>query len=66
MTPAAIAAAVLTYGPAVLPLLQQIASWIAAGKKDVSAADIEQLIAYGKKMSGDYLRDVGVSTLPPP
>lgn len=65
MTPAAIAAAVLTYGPSVLPLLQQLAAWIASGKKEVSAADIEQLIAYGKKTSGDYLRDVGLSTPPP-
>lgn len=61
MTPAAILTAVLTYGPGILPLIQQIAQWVKENKQEVSPEDIAELIAYGKKTSADYLREAGVT-----
>lgn len=60
MTPAAILTALLTYGPTILPLIQQVTQWVKDGKQEVSAEDIAELIAYGKKMSADYLLGVGL------
>jgi hypothetical protein len=48
----------VAYGPAVLPLIQQIVSWIEAGKTTVSTADMAQLVALGQKKASDYLTPV--------
>lgn len=61
MTPAVVLAAVLQYGPTVLPLIQQLAEMAKSGKTEVTPEDIAQLIAYGKKTSADYLREAGVT-----
>ena len=63
MNPAQILVAVLQYGPSILPLINQIHEWIAAGKADVTADDIKLLIAYGSKTSGDYLKAAGITPL---
>lgn len=61
MTPAIIAQLLIAYGPTVLPLVQKLIAWIESGKKDVTSADIAELIAYGNKTSADYLKDAGIS-----
>lgn len=61
MTPAIVLAALLQYGPAILPLIQQLAEMVQSGKKEVSADDIKTLIEYGRKTSADYLREAGVA-----
>jgi hypothetical protein len=48
-----------TYGPDVLPVIQQIATWIESGKTTVSAADISTLVAFGAKNSAAYLTAAG-------
>jgi len=60
MTAALVLDCVLRYGPSVLPLIQQLAELVKSGKTDVTAEDIAELIAYGKKTSADYLREAGV------
>jgi hypothetical protein len=61
MTPAAIAIAVLQYGPSILPVVHQIAVWRKEGKAEVTPEDIQLLISFANKRSGDYLKDVGLS-----
>jgi ATP-dependent exoDNAse (exonuclease V) beta subunit len=56
---ATIIALVTTYGPDVLPVIQQIAAWLEGGKTAVTAADIAVLVSYGKKTSSDYLSAAG-------
>ena len=48
-----------TYGPDVLPVIQQIAAWIEGGKTTVTSADIAVLVAYGSKKSSDCLAAAG-------
>lgn len=60
MTPAAILVAVLQYGPAILPVISDIAGWIKSGKTDVTPEDIQTLISYGSKKADDYLAAAGV------
>jgi hypothetical protein len=64
MTPAAIALAILNYGPSILPVMAQVAAWIKEGKKEVTPEDIQLLISYGKKTSDDYLAEVGMFKAP--
>ena len=61
---ATIIALVTTYGPDVLPVIQQIAAWIEGGKTAVTAADIAVLVAFGKKTSADYLAAAGGAPAP--
>ena len=56
---ATIIALVTTYGPDVLPVVQQIAAWIEGGKTAVTAADIAVLVAFGAKNSAAYLQAAG-------
>lgn len=57
MAPAAVLIAVLQYGPAILPLIGQITTWIKDGKTEVTPQDIQELIAYGAKNSAAYLAE---------
>lgn len=50
---------ITTYGPDILPVVQQIIAWIESGKTTVSAADIETLVAFGAKNSAAYLQAAG-------
>jgi hypothetical protein len=59
MTPIAILAAVLQYGPEILPAIQQIVTWIEGNKTAVTSADINLLVQLGSKKSSDYLADAG-------
>lgn len=61
MTPAIVLNAVLTYGPSILPLIQQLAELVKSGKAEVTPEDIAQLIEYGKKTSADYLKEAGIA-----
>jgi hypothetical protein len=56
---ATIIALVTTYGPDVLPVVQQIIAWIEGGKTAVTSADIAVLVAFGSKKSSDYLAAAG-------
>ena len=55
MNPQIILAAVLQYGPSILPVIQQIATWIKENKTEVTKEDLDALIAYGAKKAADYL-----------
>lgn len=66
MKPLDILNAVLQFGPTVLPLIGQLTTWIKENKQTVSAEDIAQLIAYGKKTSNDYLKEAGITPTAPP
>lgn len=59
MTPAVILAAVLQYGPSILPLVQQLTAMIRDRKPEVTPEDIAQLIELGRKSSADYLTAAG-------
>lgn len=59
MPPVAILAAVLQYGPSVLPIAQQLVAMIRDKKTEVTAEDLAQLIELGKKSSADYLAGAG-------
>lgn len=59
MTPALILTAVLQYGPSILPIVAQLAQMIRENKTEVTAEDIAQLIALGKKSASDYLAAAG-------
>ena len=60
MTPALVLSAVLTYGPTVLPLIQQLAEMVRSGKKEVTPEDLAMLVALSNKTADDYLREAGV------
>lgn len=59
MPPVAILAAVLQYGPSVLPMIQSLIAMVENKTTTVTAADIQALIDLGKKSSADYLAAVG-------
>lgn len=59
MPVAAIVAAVLQYGPDILPAIQQLVTWIEGGKTTVTAADLTLLAQLGSKKSSDYLTAAG-------
>jgi hypothetical protein len=59
MTTAAILAAVLQYGPSVIPLIQQLVTWAEGGKTTVTAADFAILVQLSSKSSADYLAAAG-------
>lgn len=61
MNTAAIITLVATYGPQILPLIQQITAWAEGGKTALTAAEIQQLIDFGKKSSADYLKEAGIA-----
>ena len=61
---ATIIALVTTYGPDVLPVVQQIIAWIESGKTTISSADIAVLVAFGSKKSADYLTAAGGAPAP--
>jgi hypothetical protein len=61
MTAAAIAEALLKFGPTILPYLIKVGEWIKAGKSDVTAADLAELTAYGQQKADDYLKAIGVT-----
>lgn len=56
MTPALVLNALLTYGPAIMPLLEKASQWVKDGKKEVTAEDIAELIAYGQQKGADYFK----------
>ena len=56
MTPAAILTATLMYGPSIIPLIQQLAQWIADGKTTVTADDWAILNSFAAKKATDYLK----------
>lgn len=60
MTPAIVLNAVLTYGPQILPLIQQLAEMVRNGKKEVTSDDLAMLIALSNKTADDYLKEVGL------
>lgn len=60
MTPAAIALAVLKYGPSIIPLLQQLGKWISEKKETVSPEDFDLLVKMASKRSIDYLKEAGL------
>tara|TARA_R110000868_G_scaffold187831_2_gene430550 strand:- start:346 stop:534 length:189 start_codon:yes stop_codon:yes gene_type:complete len=60
MTPALVLSAVLTYGPTVLPLIQQLAEMVRSGKKEVTPEDLAMLVALSNKTADDYLKEAGV------
>ena len=47
------------YGPAILPLVQQVVAWTEGGKTTVTSADINLLVELGRKSSADYLAAAG-------
>lgn len=57
MTPAAILALVVQYGPEILPLVQQLVKWVKENKTEVTPEDIALLISYGSKTSAQYLAE---------
>ena len=59
MPPLAILAAVVQYGPSILPMIQSLITMIENKQTTVTAADIQQLIDLGKKTSADYLNEAG-------
>lgn len=61
---ATIIALVTTYGPDVLPVIQQIVAWIEGGKTTITSADIAQLVAFGSRKSSDYLAAAGGAPTP--
>lgn len=60
MTPGAVLALVLQYGPSVIPLLAQLTSWIKENKTEVTAEDFALLAKYAATTSDDYLREAGI------
>jgi hypothetical protein len=60
MNTSAVLAALLQYGPTVLPLMAQLTTWIKNGKQDITAEDINLLISYGQKKADDYLVAIGL------
>ncbi len=62
MSAAAILAAVLQYGPSVLPVVQQLVAWVKENKTEVTEEDIKTLIAFGKAKASDF--GLPPSTLP--
>ena len=56
MTPAQLLTAVLTYGPSVLPLIQQITAWVKEGKTEITEEDWSFLLRYANKKASDYLQ----------
>lgn len=59
MTPLMIAQALVTYGPQILPLIQQVMTWIKENKTEVSPEDIQFLIDLSNKQAADYLKEAG-------
>jgi len=60
MTPAAIALAVLKYGPSIIPLIQQLGKWVSEKKETVTQEDLELLATMAAKRSNDYLKEAGL------
>lgn len=60
MTPAAILALVLQYGPSVVPLIAQLTAWVKDGKKEVTAEDLALLTRYASATADDYLKAAGI------
>ena len=56
MNPQMILTAVLTYGPEIIPLIQQLTQWIKENKTEVTDADWQILAQYGSKKAADYLK----------
>lgn len=60
MTPGAILALVLQYGPSIIPLIAQLTAWIRDNKKEVTAEDFALLARYASTTADDYLREAGI------
>lgn len=54
MAPLAIAQAVLTYGPDIIPLIHQLQVWITEKKVEVTSDDTALLNSYRSKKGADY------------
>jgi hypothetical protein len=66
MTFAALLPLVLTYGPTIIPLVQKLATNIAAGKgdKQLTDADWDELVRLAALTSDDIYKRAGIE--PPP
>lgn len=60
MSTAAILTLIATYGPSIVPLIQQCITWIEAGKTTVTAADLQILSDFANKTSADFLKGTGI------
>lgn len=60
MNTVAILNLIATYGPSVVPLIQQCIQWIEQGKHTVTSDDLAQLAAFASKSSSDFLKQAGV------
>jgi hypothetical protein len=61
MSPAAIIALVAQYGPAVIPIIQQLVAWVEGNKATVTAAELQQLVALGQYNSAQSLAAKGIA-----
>ena len=63
MTYAALLQALITYGPAIVPLIQSLVKDIEAGRgsQTVTAADLAELVKLGTQSSGDIYARLGIS-----
>lgn len=66
MPPAAILAAVLQYGPTILPVIQELMAMVRDNRAAVTPEDIALLIKLGNKSSTDYLAAAGGAPRPTP
>lgn len=60
MKPADVLALVLKHGPAIIPLIAQLAAWVKDGKKEVTPEDLALLAKYAATTADDYLKDAGI------
>lgn len=57
---AQILALIATYGPPIIPVVQQIVQWIEGGKTTVTSADLALLATMGQTKSTDFLASAGI------
>lgn len=59
---------IASYGPDVIPLVQQVVAWVESGKTTVTSADLAILAGFGSKKAAAYLpaNFTPVATAPAP
>ena len=57
---AQVLALLATYGPPIIPVIQQIVTWIEGGKATVTSADLALLAKMGQTKSYDFLAQAGI------
>ena len=60
MPVAQILSLVATYGPGVIPIVQQLVAWVEGNKTTVSAAELATLAALGQYTSTQSLANLGI------